>query len=307
MKRTALLSALVFLAFNGCGTLDSGVGLLQTWPEPSPAEASGLAYLPDYDLILTHDDDSVTRLFAWSPASDRAFVIDLSGVPNRDWEDITLIPRDEAPPVVVVGEIGDNAARYPVVSLHFFELVGLDNREAFPAAVYLGSQPFQYPEGPRDAESLMYDPVDRSLLVLTKRDAPPGLYEVPYPKHLRFPESPETALARFLGPVPSIPQPDAAYLLANPGRGRWSAQPTGADISPDGGTLAVITYNDLHLFRRSPGSSWAETLASSPESIDVKQLQQTEAITFAGDSESLFITTEGDNPEILTVRLGSPL
>ena len=301
--RTTLTFLLLSLLFSGCQTPLTEAQQKNSWPPPGPLEASGLAFLPEQQLILSHEDDTETKLFAWNRITGQAYEIALPRTTNRDWEDITVIPRGDANPIIVIGEIGDNAARYPTVRLDFFEIKGLDAGYAFAEAEFLGSQPFQYPEGPRDAESLLYDPIDQSLWVITKRDDPPQLYKIPYPKDFSFSANPEPVRAELLGPIPGIPEPTAEFLIANPRFGRWSDQPTGADISPDGSKLAIITYNDLHLYQRQPGQSWQQVLRGPPVSIDIPQLQQVEAVCFGIDSDTLYYTTEGKDPILIELPL----
>lgn len=301
----ALLLAAFLLALHGCASTAPAVGESgPRWPDPAPREASGLAWLAAPGIVFAHDDDSVTHLYAWQPDSGRAYTIDLPGVTNRDWEDMTLIPREDGNPWVVIGDIGDNRARYPAVALLFFELVPPPDPAGFFSARFLGQVPFVYPDGPRDAEALVYDPNDNKLIVISKRASPPALYGLPLPEPGAFPaRGSEPRTATFLGELDTIPPPSPEELLANPQTGRWSAQPTGAAISPDGSTLAVITYNDLHLFSRGENESWAEAVARPPLTLNVIRLRQTEAVTWTADNHSLAITSEGNHPPLVRIPL----
>ena len=66
---------------------------------------------------------------------------------------------------------------------------------------------------------------------------------------------------------------------------------TGADLSPDGRTLAVLSYTDLYLFRDPVDDRWfsASTVRRVP--LDTGVFKQAEAIAWDGN-ESLLITNE---------------
>jgi hypothetical protein len=246
-------------------------------------EASGLQ-VGDGTLYLHNDDGR--RLFVASPNGRELGEVKLDQAKNRDWEDITRVPGDDGP-LLVVGDIGDNHAGRKDVSLYFLREADLVSPWQDVAARH--RLRVRYPDGARDAEALAYDPDERLLLILSKRDQPPRLYGIPLDLALWQDE----VEAEFLGEVPGFRPPTRSDILRHPGRGLWVSQPTGMDISPDGRLAAVITYRSLYLFRREPGESWADAMQRPPEEYIGPPGYHDEAVGFSPDGRSIYVTTEG--------------
>ena len=56
-----------------------------------------------------------------------------------------------------------------------------------------------------------------------------------------------------------------------------AARSPAADLSPDGRTLAVLTYDRLLLYPRAPGEAWAQRRRAPPASQPLPWLPQAEA------------------------------
>ena len=247
-------------------------------------EASGLQSTADGGLFL-HNDEGARLYFADTTGRDLGFA-DIDDAKNRDWEDLTRVPGDDGP-LLVIGDVGDNHAKRKRVRLYFVpepppgELSG-DLRATHRLRV-------TYPDGPRDVESMTYDPVSGMILLLTKRDEPPRLYGIPLDLALWQHE----VEAEFLAEVPGFRPPTKADIMRSIGRGQWVSQPTGMDISPDGRLAAVITYRSLYLFRREDGESWPEAMQRQPTEIVGPPGLHDEAVSFSADGRSVFVASEG--------------
>lgn len=66
---------------------------------------------------------------------------------------------------------------------------------------------------------------------------------------------------------------------------------SGADLSPDGRTLAVITYTNLYLFRVAAGDQWFSGGSERVFALDTSVFRQAEAIAWESD-DSLVVTNE---------------
>ena len=246
-------------------------------------EASGVMTTPDGTLFL-HNDEGTRLYFAGADGRNLGFA-DVKGTQNRDWEDLTRVPGD-AGPLLVIGDIGDNHNRRKHVSLYFVpEPAPGEHPDKLRATHRVR---VQYPDGPRDAESMAYDPVSHMILLLSKRDQPPRLYGVPLDLALWQSE----VEAEFLAEVPGFRPPTRSDILRSFGRGQWVSQPTGMDISPDGRLAAVITYRSLYVFRREGDESWPDAMQRPPQEFVGPPGLHDEAVGFSADGRSLFVFSE---------------
>jgi hypothetical protein len=246
-------------------------------------EASGMQSGSD-GVFYVHNDEK-RDVFLVDGAGRDLGSFKLDGAKNRDWEDITRVPRGDGH-LLVVADVGDNSGKRKDVELYFFEEPGPSGVDGDIQVSHRFS--LRYPDGPRDVESVAYDPSSGSLLLLSKRDTPPRLYGITLEQALGEKEG----VAEFLTEVPGFRPPARMDLLTSPTRGAWVSQPTGMDISPDGRVAAVITYRSLYLFRREEGETWAEAFRRSPEEFVGPPGLHDEAVAFSPDGKSVYVTTE---------------
>ena len=267
------------------------VSVVQTgWlSEHAINEASGLqaSYGYDGDFFL-HNDEGEPIIYVSNEAGADIGSVSIVPAKNKDWEDITSVPVDTGR-WIVAGDIGDNMTNRKSIKLYFAKepQPGKDHR-------YAGQQTLEhwlvltYPDGPRDCESMAYDPVGRQILLLSKRDKPARLYAIDL----------ETALTRrsaelkFLGTVGEFRAPTVADRAKWGGRTDWISQPTGFDISADGNEAVVITYRSLYRYHRNPDESWLSALQRKPEEVIGPPAAQNEAVAYSVDGKSIYVTTE---------------
>ena len=252
-------------------------------------EASGIqaSFSRDGDFFV-HNDEGEPVLYAIDESGADLGSILIVPARNRDWEDITSIPVDGGR-WIVAGDIGDNVAKRKSIKLYFAEepKTGKNDR-------YSGQQILQhaltltYPDGPRDCESMAYDPVGKQILLLSKRDKPARLYGVDLETALR--ES--YAELKFLGTISLLRPPTSRDRFHWGGRTDYISQPTGFDISADGNEAVIITYRSLYRFKRAPGEDWTTALKRKPEEVVGPPAVQNEAISYSVDGRAIFVTTE---------------
>ena len=259
--------------------------------EPANGEASGLAASRRTDSLLwTHNDSGGDPvLFALGTDGALRGKVRLEGIVNEDWEDIASAEID-GKPVLLVGDIGDNFARYPQRVIHVVNepdpaRLAPDAELAWRAEYSIH---FIYEDGARDAEGLAYDPRERAIYLLSKRDSPARLYRLP----LQAATATQPAVARRVGLVPHLPQPSALDKALQGPLHAYRGWPTAMDFSPDGTLAFVLTYGEPLLFRRGSGESWAEALAREPVKLGPFELPQAEGACFSRDGRSLFICSE---------------
>jgi len=287
-----LLATLLLSPLGGCGPQSPAyvpgetalqfevVGKLR---DKALNEASGIQALPDGVFVL-HNDDGEKLFLADSTGNDLG-TVKVEGATNRDWEDLARVPGPEGD-LLVIADTGDNNRVHKHASLYFLRLpTRADASGEIPVAHRLR---LTYPDGPHDVESVAYDPVSDSLLLMSKRDKPPRLYSIPRDLALWK----EELVAEYLGEVPGFRPPDRSDLLQHPLRGMWVSQPTGMDIRRDGTLAAVLTYRSLYLFRREAGESWADAFQQPPIEVLGPPGTHDEAVGFSLDGRSVYVTTE---------------
>jgi hypothetical protein len=146
---------------------------------------------------------------------------------------------------------------------------------------------FRWPDGARDCEAVAVDAARGQILLVSKKRQPPELFTLP----LR-PSGTRLLTATRVGRLAGVPQPDAESLRRSPRRARLLGHVTAADISPDGRTLAVMTYRNLLLYPRGPRQSWATAVSRPPRVTALPWLPQAEALGWAANGRGLYATGE---------------
>ncbi len=239
-------------------------------------------------VFFLHNDGGSPSIYIADEDGRHLGKLTIRDAKNRDWEDITRIPG-ESGPLLVLGDTGDNKARYKSIKLYLVAEPQPSASGTYAIEVDLQHKlKVRYPDGPRDCEAMAYDPASNMILFLTKRDRPPRLYGLPVEEALQAGK----AQLHYLGEVPGFRAPTMADLLSSKKRGSWVSQPTGMDISSDGRRAAVITYRSLYLFERAEGESWADAFLKAPlEYIGPPGLHD-EAVTFEFDASDVYVSTE---------------
>lgn len=279
---------------------DSGFRLVANARSSRLDEVSGIqASARHPDVLWVHNDDGAPRVHAVGiDGADRGY-FDIDDAVNVDWEDMTRIPGPERD-LLVLADIGDNEARRSNVWLYLVPEPdpGQDGRFAGEVEA-LNWISLRYPDGPRDAESIAWDPLRGRLLILTKRDRPPRLYALDGEVALT---EREAALV-YLGEVESLRPPAAGDRDVFGNRLAFISQPTGLDISPDGSRAALITYRSLYLFGRPASGDWLDGLQAQPLEILGPARVNEEAVGFRIDGAGVWISTEGERPPLFEWRI----
>ena len=268
--------------------------------DPELVEISGLAGSQRGPGVLwaVNDGGNPARLYALSTdgrllrAFDVAVGADDAGA---DWEDLASF-RFEGAPLLLIADVGDNVSWRRSVRL--FVLEEPDLAASAPGLTPLLRIELRYADGPRDCEAVAVDEASATLLLISKRTAPPVLYAAELAPLLRAGGG--EALARPLGPV-AIPPPgtERATALAP----SMLHMPTALDLEPGGGAAFVLGYTAGWRFPRREGESWAEAFARTPEQLALPPLALAEAAAYLDGT--LFVTGEVDR--LALVRWRAPL
>jgi len=265
-------------------------------------EASGLASSQRDPEILwsLNDGGSKPRLYAFDLTGAHRGRIKLRDTRNRDWEDIASFMLD-GNPYLLVADVGDNDRRRKKVSFYVIAEPDLDadNKINLEPAWRVD---FRYPEGPRDAEAVVVDATNERVIVLTKRDLPPVLYEVPLQ-----PKGDDTVTATRLGTIESLPRPHRSDVDQAMFTNDWHWQPTGMDLSPDGSLAAILTYRAVYVFRLDPGTNLYDSLSGQAYSLGLGNFRDAESVAFSADSKSIFVTVERRHAPLLRIDINRAL
>jgi hypothetical protein len=261
-------------------------GTLTGWmTSPQLPEVSGLAASHAHPGVLwvENDSDNPADVYAVSPGGSLLATLHIDGVPNIDWEDFASFDLD-GHHYLLLADTGDNGGIRKTLALHIIEEPArLADAHAKPA----WSIAFRWPDGPRDCEAVAVDVRTSSILLVTKKRVPAQLFRLPL-----HPGESGVLTAELLGTLNGIPQPSADEKAAAPRYAKYLSQVTAIDIAPDRSSIAVLTYRRAYLYRRAASEDWAQVLAHDPIALSLGWLPQAEALAFALDGRSFYVSGE---------------
>jgi hypothetical protein len=214
-----------------CGKLRATVtGTVQT---PEAPELSGLVVSrSQLGVLWTHNDSGDrARVFALRPNGSLLADLDVPGAEAVDWEDIAIRGKE-----LYVGDIGDNDRKRASVDVYRFPEPQVPATGSTAPATRLT---LSYPDGAHDAETLLVDPRNGDIVIVTKDfSGRSGIYVSHH----------SSTTLRLAGHL-------------NLGLGGLA---TGGDVSADGRVIAIRTYGNVYAWRRPSGVSLAAALRRKP-------------------------------------------
>lgn len=245
-------------------------------------EASGLApgrNLSGY-LWTIQDSGAPNSVYLISSDGKEIKAYNVPGTANHDWEDIAVGPGPkEGTNYLYIGDTGNN--NKPVTStnaIYRVPEIGSLNDSFQQGSVEKIT--FSYPDGARDAETLLLDPVTKDIFILSKEIGSTGIYRLPFPQ-----STSETIVAEKVGTVPSV-------SLA-----------TGGSISADGKEIVIRTYLSVHYWAKKEGKTVAQTLTEPAlKQLSVALEPQGEAICFDRENAGFYTISEKSNSSGVTLN-----
>lgn len=198
----------------------------------------------------------------------------------RDWEDMSAGPcaPSDSTTCLYLGDIGDNDARYSSITIYRLAEPSL----ADAVDVATEAMELVYPDGPRNAESMIVDETG-TVWILSKERGFAGVYSAPF---VTTNESPFTLT--YHGQI------DLSSLI-----GRNAELATGADYSQTLRRVLVRTYTSIIDIPLGDGQTLADlpgiAFTERPVGLEI----QGEAIAWSDDS--YWHVAEGDNTVIYEV------
>lgn len=230
-------------------------------------EVSGIAAgFTNPGLLWTiEDSDRPTELGLMDNTGTVQKKISISGVTNRDWEDMATGAGPE-PGVnyIYIADIGDNAKVYTEYYIYRMKepassATNIDLTEKIAVA---------YPDGSHDAEAMLIDRATKDLYIITKQDEKSKVYKLSFPYR-----------TDFVNPLVFVT--DLDYNLV-----------TAADLSPDGKEMLIRTYGAVYHYTVPSGKSLSSVFSSIPEQLQHEAEIQGESICFATDQSGYYTISE---------------
>ena len=256
------------------------VGRLQRrdMDEISGIAASGIN--PDL-YYIENDSGDTSRFFAILPTGQVKSTIYFKGDPNEefgvnDCEDIAVGPGPvKGKSYFYMGDIGDNDAQYKYITVYRMEEKTAWARDSIVHATDAAPIHLKYPDGPRDAETLMIDPIGKLIYIVSKREDSVGVYTTP----LNYKPGDTVVLTKRC----------KLYF-----RGiklfKWI---TAGDISKDGQQVLIKSYTKVYYWKREGNEPIWKTIQKKPRILPYIQEKQGEAIGFTPDGKGYYTTSEG--------------
>lgn len=245
--------------------------------DPRIVEASGLAASRKHaQMLWTHNDSGgEPKVYLIDDQGATRATLLLRGAHNRDWEDIAVGPGPEdGETYLYVGDIGDNSGQYDVKTVYRCPEPPISNAP-LDTIQKVDALRFVYPDGPRDAETLLVDPLTKDLYVLSKRDRFVQVYRAAFPQNAEAIDTLE-----LLG---QLPRPQVGIL----------EQLVGGDISPDGKEVLLKSYVQVFYWKREDErETLFDLLQTEPQTMPYQPEPQGEAIGFAADESGYYTLSE---------------
>ncbi len=262
---TAMLSPLLLGCASGAEVPaflpGKQVGTVQT---TQIKEASGIvASRMSPGVLWVHNDSGNSpRVYALNVEGRLLGTYRLKGTRCRDWEDIAIGPGpDPQRSYLYIGEIGDNRARYPSITIYRVREPAVDPSRVL-AETEIGPADaieLTYPDGPKDAETLLVDPLNSDIYVIAKREFFCRVYRAAHPQ-----SATKRTMMKLVATLP------------------WGFA-VGGDVSPDGQWVIVRGPFSASLWRRAEGRELWRAFATECLRLELMHEPQGEGICFDRD------------------------
>jgi hypothetical protein len=232
-------------------------------------ELSGLAAsAANKGMLWTHNDSgNGNEIFLVDQNLNIKLTCKLKDVINRDWEDIAVGPGPEkGVNYIYVAEIGDNMAIFPYKNIYRFREPKVGKEKEITISDF-DTIVFKLADKRKDTEALAVHPVTKNIYVVSKRENPVHVYEIPYPYSVK-----DTLTAQSVATVPY-------------------SQVVAADFSVDGKEFIMKNYDNIFYWNVG-SSSLINALKKSPAILEYKPEPQGESLTFARDGSGFFTISE---------------
>ena len=233
-------------------------------------EASGLvsSFANPGSLWAINDSGNPAEVFLIDQHAKTRMICTLLHAHNRDWEDIAIGPGPDAEKkYIYVADIGDNWGRYDLKFIYRFEEPTLGTQKEITITQY-DTLILKMPDGSRDTETILIDPFDNDLFLISKAEDSVGLYTAHYP-FLK-----DTIVLRKVMKLPFT------RIVAG-------------SISQDGTQILLKNYEKVYYWKRSESENLPEVFSTKPIELPYDREPQGEAIAWSYEGNEYYTLSEG--------------
>lgn len=250
-------------------------------------EVSGLVVSSKSDeLIWVHND---------SGDNGRIFLINKKGVTQavyvfakevKDCEAIAMGTSKNGLKQIFVGDIGDNDAKRTYISIYKFPEPNFKTKTSKEIIINKVEElKLKYPDGARDAECLMIDPIDQKIYIVSKRENVVGVYSAP--------------LNSKAGKLITLKKETTLFFDA-PKSAKWI---TDGSISMDGKSIMIKSYINIYYWERRGKETLAQCLKQKLIGLPYDPEPQGEALGFTKDAKHYYSISEGKYSNIIYKKI----
>lgn len=245
-------------------------------PKDALPEVSGIVQSHEsFVLWMINDSGDEPYVYAVDTRKGLLSKHRLAGAANVDWEDIAIAPSNAGYDSLgnrlndlYIADIGDNNAKRKSVVIY-----RIPEPDVFSSSTISESsvEKFEltYPDGPRDAEALLVDPLRGEIVIVTKRDAKARIYSCD-----DLASSP--VQLRFRGELP--------FTLI-----------TAGDVASNGRTIILKNYHKAWEWTRDPNEPLWKALLREGKRIPYGPELQGEAICYDQSDRGYYSTSERED------------
>jgi hypothetical protein len=242
-------------------------------------EASGIvASRRNPGVLWIHNDSGdASRIYAINTRAELLGVCNVQGAHCRDWEDIALGPGPEPNEhYLYIGDIGDNRGEHPEIIVYRVPEPRLGAAALLEPMTIGPAEAIRltYPDGARDAETLLLDPLTRDIYIISKRELRSKVYRAAFPQ--------STTQRTEMKRVATMP---------------WGFAVAG-DVSPDGGRVIVRGMFNASLWVRPAGEPVWRAFSGKQIQLPLIDEPQGEGICFDNRGAGYFTIGEMDYPPL---------
>jgi len=218
-------------------------------------EASGLVSSSiNPGMFWTHNDSGAdAKLFLIDQEGNIHLKVIVTGAKSFDWEDIAIHGSN-----LFIADIGDNNAKRAYITIYKIKEPKWDSLKTQLTLNSFEQMSLKYAEGPRDAESLLFDHRTKELIIVTKREKNCHLYSFPFEANL----NPISIVSKGTLPITLF---------------------TAGDINPSTGEILLKNYKKIYYWGVSENPAVVRIAMGPDYTLPYKEEPQGEAIAWTNE------------------------